>query len=1063
MVNIDTYIQEINNIYKTGQATEHSYRPALKALFGGLDEKIDIINEPKRIACGAPDFSFLHQDTKIEIGYAEAKNIDVDIHHLKGKNKEQQKRYKHALSNLLYTNGLDFVLFRNEEAIRSISIGRIDKDSVIPDASQFEALENLLRIFIIDRGQVIVSAKSLAEKMAYKARLIQYIIASALQRDISNKTESKLWEQYESFKAQLRPNITVEEFAGIYAETIAHGLLAARWHDDTPDDFTREKAVIYVPESNKFLFEFFTYITGTHLDYRISWIVDNLVSIFAACNLQEMMADFERSTDKDDPFIHFYESFLSAYDTKKRKARGVWYTPQSVVSFIIRAVDDVLKTEFSLTAGLADESLIDMQRDDGTYNRVHRVQILDPATGTGTFLSEVIEHIACHVDKIASAGWSQYVEEHLIPRLHGFELLMASYTICHLRLEMKLRNKDYKPVEKSDPTYEGIDRQEMPRLQIYLTNALEQSLKREPHFDFARWLAKEAEGADKIKDELPIMCIIGNPPYSGISQDMQNQWMNKLIEDYKYVNGVHFNERKHWLNDDYVRFIRFSEYMIEKNGEGVLGFITNHGYLDNPTFRGMRYHLLKTFDAIHILDLHGNAKKKEIAPDGSVDKNVFDIQQGVAIIIGVKKKHVDSEDKPLAQIYHTGLWGKREDKYQTLQEMRIGTKAWIQLTPQEPFYFFIPRDEAGLEEYQKGFAIHEFMKVNVTGIVTARDSLVISYTKEELVNNITAFRNPKKTDEAIRAEFFPNKKAGKYLAGDSRGWELSKARVLISEDVIEQNVREIAYRPFDNRFIYYSPNMVDWGREKVMRHMLANDNLGLCISRSAIGQSTWQEVQVTEHITEFGIMSTRPGNGTPLFPLYLYEATDGSKRVNFDKEIYQKICDRAGLFWQDADTDGHEQVIFDYIYGVLHSHHYREKYASFLKIDFPHIPYPKKREQFNIIRDRGSQLRCLHLMDFDMMDKATDYPFKGEGDSIVGTHKYYPDHQRVSINDGQYFDTVPSDAWDFYIGGYQPARKWLKDRKNRRLSYDDIRHYQNIIHVLSETKRIMDEEDTSCP
>ena len=448
----------------------------------------------------------------------------------------------------------------------------------------------------------------------------------------------------------------------IYAETITYGMFAARLHDDTLDTFSRQEALEKLPKSNPFLRGLFQFIAGYDIPDRLRYVVDDLAEVLRASDPHSLFEDFGKFTARNDPFIHFYETFLAAYNPKKRKARGVWYTPEPVVDFIVRAVDDVLKSEFGIADGLADTEKVTVDWDTGETKNgkpvtikkdVHRVQILDPATGTGTFLAKTVQTIADRVKKRAPGKWSSYVEEELLPRLHGFELLMASYAMCHMKLDMQLTESGYVPSKNP------------PRLSVWLTNALEPA-EREVKDLFFQQLADEARGASEVKRQSPIMCVIGNPPYSGESANKGDHIMN-LMEAYKKEPGgkERLKERNpKWINDDYVKFIRMSEDLIAKNPSGgVLGFITNHGYLDNPTFRGMRWHLLKTFDKIWVLDLHGNAKKKEVSPDGSQDKNVFDIQQGVALIVAVRKGA--GSDK-LAEVRHGDLWGSRKAKSEQL-------------------------------------------------------------------------------------------------------------------------------------------------------------------------------------------------------------------------------------------------------------------------------------------------------------------------------------------------------------------------------------------------------------
>ncbi len=615
-LDIAGYLSEVQQVHATGLATEHSYRSALQKLFESIATDVGAINEPTGVKVGRPDFVFVREAGKgaqITVGHCEAKDVGLDINpkSMNDFNKAQHARYVKALPNLNYTNGLDFAFYKNGQLARQISIGEpLMGIQAKPD--QFAALANQLKDFCAERLQTITSAAKLAEMMAGKAVLIKDILGNSLKEDKDLQTE--LAGQYQSFKDQLIHDLTADDFADIYAETIAYGMFGARLHDTTLQDFTREEALTLLPKSNPFLRALFGYVAGPTLDDRIRRTIDELAEIFQATNLPKLFEDFGKFTQRNDPFIHFYETFLAQYNPAKRKARGVWYTPEPVVNFIVRAVDDVLKSEFGLADGLADTSKITIDWDTGQTDKkgkavlikkeVHRVQILDPAAGTGTFLAEVIKQIAPKVKDVAPGQWSTYVEKELIPRLHGFELLMASYAMCHMKLDMMLTEMGYKPTSENPP-----------RLGVYLTNSLEEGDKANQTLPFAQWLSNESKEANTVKRDMPIMCVIGNPPYSGESSN-KGDWIMGLMEAYKKEPGgkEKLKERNpKWINDDYVKFIRFAEHLIEKNGEGVLGFITNHGYLDNPTFRGMRWHLLKTFDKIWVLDLHGNAKKKEVA------------------------------------------------------------------------------------------------------------------------------------------------------------------------------------------------------------------------------------------------------------------------------------------------------------------------------------------------------------------------------------------------------------------------------------------------------------------
>lgn len=726
------------------------------------------------------------------------------------------------------------------------------------------------------------------------------------------------------------------------------------------------------------------------------------------------MKDFGKATKTQDPIIHFYETFLSEYDPKLRKSRGVWYTPQPVVNFIVRAVDDILKQEFGLSEGLADTSKIKIKIKDTKYGNaksgkksaeiekeVHRVQILDPATGTGTFLAEVIRQI--HEKFIPMQGmWSSYVENHLLPRIHGFEILMASYAMAHLKLDLILKETGY-IATKND------------RLKVYLTNSLE-----EPHPDsgtlFASWLSQEAEEANEVKRDVPVMVVLGNPPYSGESSN-KGEWIQNLIEVYKQepTGGKLQEKNPKWINDDYVKFIRYAEQFIEKNNTGVLAYINNHSFLDNPTFRGMRWHLLQTFDKIYIIDLHGNAKKKEICPDGSKDENVFDIQQGVSINLFIKNNQ--KKKGKLAEVYNYDLFGKRENKYEFLAEHSLNSIDFNKLEHQVPYYFFVKKDFGLSKKYDKGFAVTDLFNVNSVGIVTAKDSILIKDSIEEI-----------KTSIEINYNIIPD----------------------------DTKIQKVLYRPFDSKYVYYDTKYVERPRETVMKHFINRDNLGI-VAKRGFTQLEAMSCFISNSIIDFRSWSCAGMQGGDyIFPLYLYEDVDNSRRPNFSNDIIQKFADYLKLKFipEKSDEEGTFASIdvLDYIYAVLHSPKYRETYKEFLKIDFPKVPYPTDNAKFWKLVELGSELRSIHLLESNKLNTLTiGYPISG--DNIVSKLKY--ENEKVHINDTQYFDKVPEAAWNFYIGGYQPAQKWLKDRKNKELTYDDIIHYQKIINALYLTDKLM--------
>ncbi len=1035
MTIVSDFISRIEAVHATGQATEHSYRSAFERLFADLGATG--LNEPKRVKCGAPDF--IVSQGEIVIGHLEAKDLHIPIRGMKDANKAQQDRYRAALPNLIYTNGLDWDFYRDGELLASVTIADLVM-GIVARPDQYATLENLLRDFIAQKPQTITSPKDLAERMAGKANLIKDVLSNTLREDTDFRSE--LAAQYQAFKENLIHDITAEDFADIYAETIAYGMFAARLHDKTLDTFSRQEALELLPKSNPFLRSLFGYVAGHDLDDRIAWIIDDLARVFQACDVAMIMQGFGKLTGQNDPFLHFYETFLAAYNPAKRKARGVWYTPEPVVNFIVRAVDEVLQTEFGLADGLADTSKVMIDWDTGQTDKkgkrlinrkeVHRVQILDPATGTGTFLAEVIKQIAPKIQGVAPGMWSKYIEDDLIPRLHGFELLMASYAMCHMKLDMILTELGYQPTNTP------------PRLSVYLTNSLEEGEPANQTLPFTQWLSREAKGANTIKRDMPIMCVIGNPPYLG-EGGVSEGWIGTLMDDYKKEPGGQEKLRERnpkWLNDLYVKFIRLSSHLIEKNGEGVLGFITNHGYLDNPTFRGMRWHLLHTFDKIYVLDLHGNAKKKEVTPEGKSDKNVFDIQQGVSIIIGVKMK---GASEGLAEVMHGDLWGDRKAKYEALQDANLTAPTFTKLDSPAPQHALVKRDYSVLGDYVEGFLISDFMPTHGNGIVTKRDKLNIHRDKQGVIQLAQDFRT---LDEAqFRTKY--------SLPKDVRDWRYEWAKADVHEQGSNVPVAKIGYRIFDPRFLFYSGRargVVGWPVSQIMSHYLRGYNIGILTSK-AHRDAHFAHSFITDKPTEAIHFSATTGSNAMNFPLYLYpdeQDLDQTRRVNFDPKLYKKLQELAE---HPAHGTPDEVAVFDYIYGVLHCPSYRETYAEFLKIDFPRIPWPTSPDEFWYVSTKGTTLRKLHLMDPATIG-TTPFPFTGSGDNLVDRPRY--EDGRVWINATQYFDAVPEVSWGFYIGGYQPAQKWLKDRKGLALNFEDVKHYQRILKILSETDRIIE-------
>lgn len=811
-----------------------------------------------------------------------------------------------------------------------------------------------------------------------------------------------------------------DKFADLYAQTVVYGLFAARYHDETPENFTRQEARDLVPASNPFLREFFDHIAGSSFDKRIEFIVNELCEEFTHADVQAIIHNYYNA-EKDssrDPIIHFYEDFLQEYDATERKKMGVFYTPLPVVRFIVRSIDDILKKDFGLK-GLIDSSKIEITglvQGKKVKRQIHKVQILDPATGTGTFLNESILYLKNLF--IGQEGrWPSYIQEDLLPRLHGFELMMASYTIAHLKLSTTIKES-------------GADIKDS-RLNVFLTNSLKKGEKYDDTL-FAglgldKALTEESRLANQVKNDLPIMVVLGNPPYNVSSQN-KDEWIGGLIKDYKEGLG----ERKINLDDDYIKFIRFAEYLIEKNGEGIIGMITNNSYIDGITHRQMRKKLLETFNDIYIVDLHGNSKKKETAPDGSKDENVFNIQQGVAIVIFVR---TSEKKKGLGKVWHTELYGKRADKFIALDNLDINKIKWQKIDYKEPYYFFVPKDFGQDEEYRGGFSLTEIFKEYNSGIQTKRDDVVISFTSDEIKLVVEDFKNLSENELRLKYK----------LPEDGRDWKIQWAKSDLSKPYV---LEKIQYRPFDIKYTAYtgrSKGFLAYPREKTNKYISGRNNLSLLSSRIIPPNHNFDRILCTQYISDIHAASDQ----TYVFPLYLY-SDDGIKIPNLKKEIVEKIEKITGKV--------EPEDIFDYIYTVLHSPSYREKYKEFLKIDFPRVPYPGGKDKFKKLVALGRELRELHLLESPKLNNfITTFPEAGS-DIIEKKFLKYK-NEKVYINGSQYFGGVPESAWNFFIGGYQPAQKWLKDRQGRKLTNADIEHYQKMIVALTETGRIMKEID----
>lgn len=1078
-MSFDNYLKSIISALKRGNSTEHTHRPALKSLVESFSQGITATNEPKRIACGAPDY--IVTMGIVPVGYIEAKDVNVNLDN--AESDEQLKRYLGSLNNLILTDYLEFRYYRNGVPTLTARLGKWQKNGVFKkEANGEKHVADIFKSFLEAEVESIGNPRELAKKMARLARMIHDLIGNAFGDESEHGGAGELHVQFEGFKQVLIADLTPPQFADMYAQTICYGLFAARCnHDRKQGAFTRDAAARDLPKTNPFLRKVFQEIAGHNLDERIAWAVDDLVLLLDRADMSAILQDFGKATRQEDPVVHFYETFLAAYDPKLRKTRGVYYTPEPVVSYIVRSVDTILKRDFGLQAGLADSGKVKVKVGTGKAKEkngkekleereVHRVQILDPATGTGTFLHAVIEQIR-ESFKGNAGMWPGYVAEHLLPRIYGFELLIAPYAVAHMKLGLQLRQS-------------GYDFESDERLRVYLTNTLEEAHELSGLPLFAQAIAHEAASASSVKKDAPIMVVIGNPPYSGHSAN-KGEWVNNLLRgidgtgnstaNYFQVNGAPLGERNpKWLNDDYVKFIRFSQWRIEQTGYGILGFITNHGYLDNPTFRGMRQALMETFDDLYLLDLHGNSKKKEKSPDGSKDENVFDIQQGVAIAIFVKHvKGYQPQRKP-PQVHVADLYGVRASKYAWLAEHEISNTNWKTLVPKSPQYLYQAQNEKLRKEYERYLSFVGAMPLNVLGFQSHRDDFAIAFDKEKLQTRFAEMRAEQLSD----TEFLE-----KYDVANNRDWLIKDARHRIRKDIFWKiNIIPCAYRPFDTRWAMFDEAAMDYPRRELKDHLVGRENLVFNLCRQT-KSAKWQHALVSD--TPAPAVFIEIKDGSSCFPLWLYpqpkndllQEPNNDRQANFSAEFLAEIKLKIGRTKPEH--------IFYYLYAILYSPGYRTRYAEFLKRDFPRAPLTSDKALFAKLAKLGETLVNLHLMKADTSE-ISRFPIAGSNEVVKVEFKLNeqgdiddaPQRKsnarkraaafegalgRIYINAAQYFDCVPQSVWEYYIGGYQVCQKWLKDRKGRQLSYDDIKHYHGIVAALAATIDLQIEIDRVIP
>ena len=1069
IVNFTHYLQSLQVNFQRG--SERSHYPTLKALIDDSMTGINAVIEEKGNQAGIPDFT-VRKNGQL-VGYIEAKDINKNLDN--EEKTEQLERYRESSvgQNLILTNYLEFRWYVDGKLKQTAAIAYLEKDKIVAYEKTEEVVQ-LLQLFLGYRAKDINNYYDLAGQMAVHTKSVKYSIEEALK--LEDKT-GELTQLKVLFQDLLLPDLDNHTFADMYAQTIAYGLFTARvGHAQHPgqDSFSRKTASRFISNKIPFLQGLFNTVIETDVISKIHWTIEDLVELFIKVDMGSVLERFGQETRRQDPVVHFYETFLAAYESSLRKSRGVYYTPEPVVTFIVQAVNDILDKDFDINFGLGNR----------------RVTILDPATGTGTFLYEVIKQVYRNFERYGVNKWNELLREsQLLSRLYGFELLMTPYTIAHLKLALLLESIGYK--------FEPEE-----RLNIYLTNALEEGIK-ESDLIVAKFLSDESNQAADIKTDVPIIVVLGNPPYSVSSQNASKR-KRVINEDTRYLADIKYNGLE-WekvyktgkagktitevthigellemykgrarleqekniqpLDDDYIKFIRFAQYQIQKTptGYGIVGFITNHSYLNGLIHRGMREELLKYFDTLYIMDLHGNSLLKETTPEGGIDQNVFDIQQGVAILLALREKtepdyfskvYKDrSGVKEMAKVFYYDLWGKREAKYKFLEEVKFRDVEWIELQPTQPNYFFAPKNFDFEDEYQKGWLVTEIFKKYSTGIETGKDSCLVSFSEKIL--------------EVIIKDFFDSSISlsdiqDKYDIQDTSGWPFSKKRNdLMKSSFMYSNIKSYCYRPFDIRYLYFD-DYLRRPHKDLMSH-LSKPNLTLMASRQQ-QEIGFYHIFVTDIIGDCNTLSLNSRERNSYFPLYIYPDTENQqgnlfleRTPNFSPEFLTAIKEKLGYIPTP-------EKIFYYAYSIFHSPTYRQRYAEFLKIDFPRLPLTKNDQLFNNLATQGEQLVNLHLLKSDKFNQLIT-TYEGQGDNQVTQVIYNDQLQRVNINPQKYFAGIPKQIWEFKIGGYQVLEKWLKDRKkgDRALSDEDIIHYQKIVVALQQTLKIMTEIDQLIP
>ncbi len=1010
---IKEYLNQITKTTVQGDAREESYYAnfsnfLLEFALSIGKTKTQITTLPKKTDAGNPDFRVWDGKENI-VGYIEAKkpgeNLDVI------ENSAQLKRYLKTFPNVILTDFYEFRLYRKGEMIDKTFVARsaLAKKGIPPPIEHEEKFNQLLAKFFAFSLPKVTTAEQLARELAIRTRFLRDEVIS-VELEQQQRGKGELYGFFETFKKFLISRLTEKDFADLFSQTITYGMFAARTR--STNGFNRKLAYDLIPKTIGILRNVFKFVSQGDLPMHMEVMVDDIAEVLNAADVNNILRGYYKAGKGEDPIVHFYETFLSEYDPATREKRGVYYTPEPVVRYIVRSVHEILKTHFNMDDGLASKD----------------VTLLDPAGGTLTFPAEAIKlAVSEYIGKYGEGGVNKLLSEHILKDFYAFELMMAPYAIGHIKMSFLLEELGY--TMKDDE-----------RFKLYLTNTLDIEDLSQTQIPGLESLSDESHEAGRIKKEESILVIMGNPPYSANSANY-NEWTEKLLKEdldgaqsYYKIDGVPLKEHNpKLLQDDYVKFLRFAQWKIHKAGKGVVGMITNHGYLNNVTFPGMRQSLMRTFNEIYILDLHGDSQKKEKSPDGSKDENVFDITKGTAIAIFVKIPNAEG-----CKIYHKDIFGLREEKYRWLEDHKLNIKDYELLTPKTPWYFFIKRNTKEIEHYNQWMSIPEIFPINSSGIKTHRDDFVISFKSSELEIRLRQFKDAKFPKEFIQEA---------YNIKETATFKIDTARKKVNSDLsLFEKITPIAYRPFDSRLIIYSDDLIDRPRREIMQHLL-KENMALGIGRQGyvVGDDyAWNLSFISDKILDVNLFYR---GGVNVFPLYLYRPEEKKKKTGFQSmmlfepeqeygndgkkpNIAPNVFEHLGKAYKVKPTP--EQIVY-YCYAVLYSNIYREKYAEFLKIDFPRIPFTSDYSLFQQLASLGEELTQLHLL----KSKSLNNPivkYKGIGEDLMEKPVYHEEKRCVFINATKYFEGIEPEMWNYHIGGYQVLEKYLKDRKGRQMT-----------------------------